>query len=89
MRNIDYRFIEKGENEDGSISVEIVKKNLNQICEVMGLDSITSIVLDPTYEVLTMTYVEGGTSKTTTLRPPSASNTTTQHRALPDQYTTP
>jgi hypothetical protein len=53
-------------NEDGSISVEIVKKNLNQICEVMGLDSITSIVLDPTYEVLTMTYVEGGTSKTTT-----------------------
>ena len=53
-------------NEDGSISVVIVKKNLNQICEVMGLDSITSIVLDPTYEVLTMTYVEGGTSKTTT-----------------------
>ena len=53
-------------NEDGSINVSIVKKNLNQICEVMGLDSITSIVLNPTHDVLTMTYVEGGTSKTTT-----------------------
>jgi hypothetical protein len=53
-------------NDDGSISVEIASNNLRQICNGMGLDSITSLVLDASYETLTLTYVEGGVTKTTT-----------------------
>ena len=53
-------------NADGSISVEIDSSSLSKICAGMGIDSITSIVLDASYSTLTFTYVEGGETKTTT-----------------------
>ena len=51
------------ENTDGSISIEITS-NLSKICAGMGLDSITSIVIDSSYETMTITYVESGETKT-------------------------
>lgn len=53
-------------NEDGSISVNIAESSKNTICRGMGLDSIISLELNNTYSKLTLTYVEGGVTKTTT-----------------------
>lgn len=54
-------------NEDGSMTVNVDADGLTAICTDLGIDSITSIVLDATYETITITYVTGGETLTTTL----------------------